>query len=196
MDDPSEANAQIPECKECRMNSSEALVGTWHVVLWSHNFLITVISDLNMQIDKLAANQPLSDQKSLFEWFADPPGVICPQLVVLSPAEATKFEFAYTIDPGLKPKSIINKWDRQFDGSILWHLTPKLQVHICPTFIEKDIIILRQIDSFPRCNNLIVLVRGDKKNFDKIDAIRDMIEEEGHTSIGTNALVRTRCIFS
>uniref|UniRef100_A0AC35FWH9 Uncharacterized protein n=2 Tax=Panagrolaimus sp. PS1159 TaxID=55785 RepID=A0AC35FWH9_9BILA len=81
MDDPAETNAQIPECKECKMNSSDALVGAWHVVLWSHNFLITVISDLNSQIDKLAANQPLPDQRSLFEWFADPPGVICPQLI-------------------------------------------------------------------------------------------------------------------
>ena len=62
------------------MNSAQALVGSWHVVLWSRNFLITVMADLNSQIDKLAANQPLPDHRSLFEWFADPPTIVCPQL--------------------------------------------------------------------------------------------------------------------
>ncbi|KAE9545982.1 hypothetical protein FO519_010806, partial [Halicephalobus sp. NKZ332] len=166
-----------PECKECKLHASEALVGTWHLILLSNNFLTTVIADLDSQIDKLESNQPISEQKSLFEWLADPPDISCPQLTIFSAEAATKFEFAYTVNPGGKHKSIINKWDRQADSSILWHLTPVLKVHVCPTVVEPDLIVLRQIDSFPRCDNVIVLIRRDLTNV-RIDSIRDTLEAE------------------
>uniref|UniRef100_A0A7E4VJU0 Lipocln_cytosolic_FA-bd_dom domain-containing protein n=1 Tax=Panagrellus redivivus TaxID=6233 RepID=A0A7E4VJU0_PANRE len=173
------------------MGLTEKVVGTWHVVLWSNNFFITVLSDLDVQIDKLGANQPLADQKTLYEWLRDPPDLRCPQLTVLSPDNSTKFEFAYTVEPGTKAKSIINTWQTHPDGTIKWILTPQLSAHICPTIVEAELVVLRQIDSFPQCDNIIVLLRGDLSPV-RVDAVRDYLEST-RSSLSMNGLLRTQC---
>lgn len=64
----------------CTQVPRDMLVGTWHIILWSRNLLITTIADLDILIDKLEASQPIKTEKTFYEWVKDPPDVQCPQL--------------------------------------------------------------------------------------------------------------------
>uniref|UniRef100_A0A914DJS1 Uncharacterized protein n=1 Tax=Acrobeloides nanus TaxID=290746 RepID=A0A914DJS1_9BILA len=175
------------------------LVGTWHIILWSRNLLITTIADLDILIDKLEASQPIKTEKTFYEWVKDPPDVQCPQLTILSAEDSTKFELAYRLGASGRAKSIIGKWDRGIDGEYLWRLAPTLSMQLCVSYGETpnpalvDTIVLTEIGSIPPCDNVIVL----SKRFDPthVSSVRDFLEER-HVESAFNKLVKIHCTMN
>uniref|UniRef100_A0A915D6B4 Uncharacterized protein n=1 Tax=Ditylenchus dipsaci TaxID=166011 RepID=A0A915D6B4_9BILA len=189
MDTDTQVNP-TPQCPLCRSNvDNTVLVGSWNVVLWSRNFLLNTMLDLDMIIDKLEANKPISGQKTVYEWLASPPSFRCPQLIVLDQSDSTKFELAYRVaNADQKSKSIIGSLDRSVDGTYLWQLAPTISLQVCialvPSFNNQlgnnnrssDFLVLNQIDSWPRCENFVVLMR----RLDPLDVadVREYLEQQ------------------
>lgn len=68
------------KCSSCSQVPKGMFVGTWHIILWSRNLLLTTIADLDAIIDKIEARQPIKMDKTFYEWVKDPPEILCPQL--------------------------------------------------------------------------------------------------------------------
>ncbi|KAI1719428.1 hypothetical protein Ddc_08639 [Ditylenchus destructor] len=181
-------SSSATQCSRCRPVENNILVGTWNVVLWSRNFLLTTISDLDSTIDKLAANQPLNRTKTLYDWLADPPAFRCPKLIILDDQDSTKFELAYRLagSQEQRSKSIIGEWDRTAEGdAYLWSLAPGIALRMCVAFVfssesangtSADVIVLNQIDSWPMCENFIALSKD--LDYTETAKLRDTLEDQ------------------
>ncbi|CAD5224406.1 unnamed protein product [Bursaphelenchus okinawaensis] len=170
------------KCPRCLPARPELIVGTWNLVLWSHNFQTTTMTDVNNVIDKLEQGKPIYTEASLDELLTLAPDIYCPRLTVLNATDVTRFEYIYQIPDG-RQKSIIGVWENLRDGTFFWRVAPTINTRLCVAFATvnqvpqpTDFVILNQVDSWPSCANYIALSRSrDPAN---VNNIRDFMEQQ------------------
>ncbi|CAD5232508.1 unnamed protein product [Bursaphelenchus xylophilus] len=169
-------------CPRCLPASPHLLVGTWNAVLWSQNFHIGTMTDLNSIIDKLEQGKPIYTEMAINDLLVDAPEIYCPRLTVLNATDVTRFEFIYQVADG-RQKSIIGPWENLRDGTFFWRIAPTLHTRLCVAFATvnqnpaaSDFVILNQVDSWPQCSNFIALAKSRAP--EEVNNLRDFMEQQ------------------
>ncbi|CAJ0591269.1 unnamed protein product [Cylicocyclus nassatus] len=168
------------------------LSGSWHVTHVSKKWAQTVLADLDEDINLLANGQPLPVRKSLASVLRGEPQISCMKMEFLDDNAASRFEVSYLKDG--EKRSVIGdlfrRPDRSLELAIASSFNTKMIVsysmdHSSPSPL--DVMVLSQIDFFPKCENYVILQRS-------MDSTRIL---QILTAIGanfpSNPLVHIRC---
>ncbi|KHJ95564.1 hypothetical protein OESDEN_04489 [Oesophagostomum dentatum] len=141
------------------------LAGSWHVTYTNRKWLQTVLADLDEVINRLENGQPLSIRKPLSSVFGRDLQVSCMKVEFLDDNVSSRFELSYSRDG--RRLSIVGNVLRLPDRSLEFSVGPTFNTkvvvaysmqHSSPTPL--DVLVLSQTDSFPKCENYLVLQRS------------------------------------
>ncbi|CAJ0586400.1 unnamed protein product, partial [Mesorhabditis spiculigera] len=137
------------------------LSGSWALIFASRQLLQTLFQDVNDAINRLMIGQAVPMRKTLGTLFRPEADIQCATVVM---SNAGAFELAYQVD-GV-PKSIIGQIEVEPDQTIRWQFAPTVDAQFSVIFASqvaepsnRDVVILGQVDTFPKCGNVMVLAR-------------------------------------
>ncbi|CAJ0949982.1 unnamed protein product, partial [Mesorhabditis belari] len=164
--------------------------GSWAIIFSSRQLLQTLFQDIDETVDRLMAKQFLSSRKTLGSLFREEARVECATIQVSNDGS---FELSYLGDGG--PKSIIGRVNVNRDETMTWEFAPTVRTEFTVIYTSqvaeatrRDVVILAQTDSFPKCENVLVLARTRTL----YETIYAQLAQSGHNT-ASNPILSIEC---
>ncbi|KAK6753768.1 hypothetical protein RB195_013013 [Necator americanus] len=154
------------------------LSGSWHVTYVNRKWMQTILADLDEVIDLLASGQRLPVRKSLGSIFSRDLQISCLKMEFLNDNAASRFEISYLKNG--RRMSLIGDVLRDVDKSLQFSFGPSLNTKMIvaystdhPSPSPFDVLVISQIDFFPKCENHLVLqrTRGSSRILEILNAM-------------------------
>ncbi|KAF8385084.1 hypothetical protein PRIPAC_74226, partial [Pristionchus pacificus] len=161
--------------------------GTWYLVLASKRLLQTTFAYVDQVIEQLASSKPLKERKSMDTLFRDVLDMQCAQMTILTNGNQPRFEWSYTARSS--PHSIIGSILTQGDRSLVFSFAPTAEVKTALVWSTPDSLVFSQIDTWPQCDNHLVLTRDRGTN---LTLLKERLTLQG-ANLPTNPLIPVPC---
>lgn len=155
----------------------------------------TVMSDIDEVIERLASNQDVPMRKPLSSLLGREISVSCLKMEFLNNEANSRVEISYL--KGSRKSSLVGELVRHADKSLNMLFGPSINTFVIvvyttanPVESPLDVMVLSDVDAFPKCENFLVLQRSQQSS-----RIVQIVSSMG-ANLPSNPLQEIRCEFA